>query len=144
MPSPSKEERLLELILGTSQFKEWHFEELVRESKLTRAIVNKWLKKYESECLISRVKLKGKFPYFIVKGNNPVYLAKKKFYAMEKIYRSGLVKELLSLSEAKTVILFGSFAKGDWYKDSDVDIFILGGISGFDKSVFEEKLKKRI
>jgi len=49
MASPSKEEDVLRLILENSPFKEWHFEEIVKEAKITKAAANKWLNKYVKE-----------------------------------------------------------------------------------------------
>lgn len=144
MASESKEENILRLILENSPLKEWHFEQLVKETKVTRAAVSKWLRKYEKEGLIKRVKLKEKFPFFTVGQNNPVYYSRKKIYALEKLYKSGLVKELLSLESAKTVIIFGSMIKGDWYRDSDIDIFVYGKINKFNKHIYEQKIGKNI
>lgn len=144
MASPSKEKNVLNLILENSPLKEWHFEEIVREAKITRLAANKWLKKYVSEGLLKHIKEKGKFPHFTVGGNNPVYYSFKRIYALEQLHQSGLIAKLLSLKTAKTIILFGSIVKGDWYKDSDVDIFIFGDISDFDKNSYELKLQKKI
>ena len=63
---------------------------------------------------------------------------------LTKLYHSGLIRGLISLENAKTIILFGSAIKGDWYKDSDVDIFIYGSPEGFKKNKYELKLKKDI
>ena len=52
MASPSKEENVLKLILENSPLKQWHFEQIVREAKVTKTVANKWLKKYVSEDLI--------------------------------------------------------------------------------------------
>ena len=136
MASPSKEERVLELILGNSPLKEWHFEEVVEEAKVTRLVANKWLKKYVSERLLHHVKKKGRFPFFTAGSNNPVYYSLKRVYALEQLHRSGLIPKLLSLKNAKTIILFGSIVRGDWYKDSDVDIFVLGDISDFARNLY--------
>jgi len=144
MASESKEESILKLILENSPLKEWHFEEIVRDSKTTRASANKWLGRYEKEGLIRKIKPKGKFPFFTVGQNNPIYYSKKKIYALEKLYKSGLVSELLSLENAKTVIIFGSIIKGDWYKDSDIDIFVYGKINKFNKHIYEQKIGKNI
>ena len=144
MPSPSKEDLVLQLFLENSPLKEWHFSEVVKEAKVTRAIANKWLKKYVAEGMLRYVKEKGKFPYFTVGSNNVTYYSSKRMYALQQLYHSGLIPSLLALSSAKTVIIFGSMVKGDWYKDSDVDVFILGDASGFNKSVFEKRLGKHI
>lgn len=144
MASPSKEEKVLKLILENSPLKEWHFEEIVREAKVTKGVANKWLKKYVKEELLKHIKEKGKFPYFTAGADNFVYYSRKKIYALENLHRSGLITNLLSLKEAKTVIIFGSLIKGDWYKDSDIDIFIYGDAEDFDKKIYELKLGRNI
>lgn len=144
MASPSKEDSVLRLILENSPLKEWHFEEIVREAKITRLVANKWLKKYVSNGLLSHIKEKGKFPYYKVGSNNPIFYSKKRIYALDQMHNSGLIPKLLSLKTAKTIILFGSIIKGDWYKDSDIDIFIFGDIPEFNKKLYETRLKKKI
>src|SRR3989338_11302455 len=144
MASPSKEENVLKLILENSPLKEWHFEDVVKEAKVTKAVANKWLKKYNKIGLLKKIKEKGKFPYLVVGQNNPVYNSQKRVYGLEQLHKTGLISKLLSLRNAKTVILFGSIVKGDWYKDSDIDIFIYGDTLDFDKKIYEYKLNKNI
>jgi predicted nucleotidyltransferase len=144
MASPSKEENVLKLILENSPLKEWHFEEIVKKAKVTRLVANKWLKKYVTEGLLQYIKEKGKFPHFTVGSNNYFYYSLKRVYALEQLHKSGLISKLLSLKTAKTIILFGSIIRGDWYKDSDIDIFVFGNISDFDKNLYELKLHKNI
>lgn len=144
MASQSKEENVLKIILENSPLKEWHFESLVKEAKITRAVANKWLKKYVKDGLLKKVKQKGKFPYFTVSSNNTIYYSLKRLYALEQIYKSGLIQQLLSLEKARTIIIFGSMVKGDWYKDSDIDVFIYGSADGLNKNLYEAKLNKKI
>lgn len=144
MANPSKEENVVRLILENSPLKEWHFKDIVKEAKVTKVVANKWLKKYVAEGVLQHVKEKGKFPYFTVGSNNPVYYSLKRVYALEQLHKSGLIPKLSSLKTAKTVIVFGSIAKGDWYKDSDIDLFVFGDISDFDKKPYELKLRKNI
>ncbi len=144
MASLSKEDNVLRLILESSPFKHWHFEEVLAESGVTRATGNKWLKKYKKEGIIRRIKQKGRFPYFVVGRGNRAYQAKKRAYMINKLYSSGLIGYLLSLEGAKTIIIFGSIAKGDWYKDSDIDIFILGKTKNIEKHKYELNLKRDI
>jgi predicted nucleotidyltransferase len=144
MASPSKEENILKLILENSPLKEWHFNEILLSAKVTRLVTNKWLKKYVSEGLLKYIKEKGRFPYYTVGNNNPIYYSMKKIYALEQLHKSGLISELLSLNKAKTIILFGSIIKGDWYKNSDIDIFVFGNISDFNKNIYESKLNRKI
>ena len=144
MASPSKEENILKLLLENSPLKKWHFEEIVKAAKVTKAVANKWLKRYQKEGLLNRIKEKGKFPYLTAGSNNAVYYSRKRIYALEKLYKSGLIQHLLSLTDAKTIILFGSIIKGDWYKDSDVNLFVYGSAKDFDKKVYERRLRMQI
>jgi predicted nucleotidyltransferase len=144
MASPSKEENILKLILENSPLKEWRFLEIVKEAKVTKLVANKWLKKYISEGLIKYIKINGKYPYYIVGNNNPIYYSKKRIYALEQLHKSGLIPKLLTLNTAKTIILFGSIIKGDWYKNSDIDVFIYGKFTDFNKKIYELKLNKQI
>lgn len=144
MASPSKETAVLRLILENSPLREWRFEELVKESKTTKAVTNKWIKKYLRMGVFAKVKQKGKYPHYTVGNNNPSYYALKRKYVLEQLFDSGLIQQLLSLQQAKTVIIFGSITRGDWYKDSDIDIFILGSAQGLSKQRFEQKLQRPI
>jgi predicted nucleotidyltransferase len=144
MGSLSKEDDVLKLILENSPLKEWHFEEIVKETKITKAVVNKWLKKYKTEGLLYHNKREGEFPFFTVGSNNTVYYSLKRIYALQQLHKSGLIPKLMSIKNAKTIILFGSIIKGDWYKNSDIDIFILGNIQNFNKKYYERKLHKNI
>lgn len=144
MASPSKEENILQLILESSPLKEWRFGEIVAGAKVTKAVANKWLKRYVKRGLLKRVKTQGRFPYFTTGGNNPVYQSLKRLYALEMLHKSGLMQQLLLLKNAKTVVIFGSVARGDWYKGSDIDIFIYGRADELNKGIYESKLKRSI
>lgn len=143
MASPSKEGMLLQLIFEASPLKQWHFEELLKQTKMTRASLNKWLKRYQKEGLLHKVNKKGAFPYYHAGSKNPVYQSKKRQYLFNKLYESGLIQHLLQV-EAKTIIIFGSAAKGDWYRDSDIDIFVFGAPKKIEKHKYEVALKRNI
>ena len=72
------------------------------------------------------------------------YKNKKKIFAFEKLYNIGFLNHLLSLKNATTVIIFGSFARSDWYKESDVDLFIYGDAKGLKIVNYELELHKEI
>lgn len=144
MASPSKEDNILKLFFENSPTKHWHFEEILKESGVTRGALNKWLLRYCKEGLLKRVKEKGKFSYFTVGEGNLIYQTRKKIYGIDKLYKSGLVEYLMMRGSVKTAIIFGSYAKGDWYKESDIDIFIYGNISQKEMHDFEDKLSRFI
>ena len=137
----SKEGRVLELFFDYPT-REWHFEELLREAKITRSKMVRWLKKFIREGFVRRFKEKGRMPYYAGNCESPSYRNKKKLFALGKLYESGLLDHLAALKKARAVIIFGSFARSDWHKDSDIDIFIYGNPEGLKISEYEIKLHR--
>lgn len=139
----NKENNVLELFFNESS-KRWHFEEVIKESKLSRDKTNKWLIRFQKEGLIKKIKEKAKMPYYIADFESPSYKNRKKLYALERFYKTGLLNHLMELKEAKAVILFGSFSRADWHTNSDIDIFILGNGDKFQQGLYEKKLGREI
>ena len=50
----------------------------------------------------------------------------------------------MSLPKAKAVYIFGSMTRWDWYKDSDIDVFIYGDDEGLDQAGFWTILGREI
>jgi len=143
MGKPSKEEKIAELFYNESSI-QWHFEEIVRKVNMSRDKVNKWLHKFEKEEIILKIKNKGEMPYYVGNFENVAYKNKKKIYTLNKFYNSGLLNHLASLKGAKTVIIFGSFARSDWNSNSDIDIFVYGEDDDFEKGKYENRLNREI
>lgn len=134
MPKPSKEERILELFMNEPA-KHWHFSDIVKTSKVSVNVTGKWLRKFQKDKLIKRVKPRGRMPYFTASAGHD-FRARKKLYALQKLYETGLIQELTRLENAKTIIIFGSFVRTDWNTDSDIDIFIYGESGEFESGRF--------
>lgn len=124
--------------------KHWHFDEIVKQSKLSRAQANEWLKRLSKERLIKRVKEKGKMPYYIADYERSSFKAQKRVYALEQLERSGFLAHLISLEKAKTVVIFGSMARWDWHEESDIDLFIYGNDDELEQGKYELKLGREI
>ena len=139
----SKEELVIALFFENPT-REWHFEEILKEAAITRSKADAWLKEFISEGLIKRIKERKKMPYYISNYNAPAYKNKKKLFALKKLYDSGFLNHITSLKKVKTAIIFGSFARSDWYQDSDIDLFIYGNPEGLKIADYEIKLKKNI
>jgi predicted nucleotidyltransferase len=142
MPLPSKEENVLELFFNSPRH--WHFEELLQESGLSRGRLNNWLHKFLTEGIIKRHKKKGKMPYYVGNFGHPAYTNRKRLYILTKFYKTGFLNHLQELPKAKTIILFGSMVRSDWYKDSDIDLFIYGSDEMLEQAKFERKLSREI
>lgn len=138
-----KEQNILELFFEQPS-KQWHFEEILRSAKISRPQALNWLKIFIDEHIIKRIKPRGKMPHYIANFEHPAYDNKKRIYALDILYKAGLLNHLQSLPHAKTAIIFGSFARSDWHAGSDIDIFIYGSDEEFDKGKFESILKREI
>lgn len=122
----------------------WHFKDIITESELSRERVNFYLKGLLREQFIFREKLHKKQPYYYAKTKAPDFRIEKRLYGLSLLKESGLFEHLLSSQKIKTAILFGSFARGDWGKSSDVDLFIYGHDKDFDKGKIELKLHREL
>ncbi len=138
----SKEEKVLELFFNNPT-RQWHFEEIVKEADLARSKADNWLKRFIGSKLIKKVKKKGSMPYYISMHNSPAYRNRKRLFASNKLYESGLLNHLSSL-KIHSVIIFGSYSRSDWYEESDIDIFIFGNPDGLKIAKYEQKLKRNI
>ena len=124
--------------------RKWSFRDLIQESKISRERVNHYLRELIREKFVRRVKLRGKMPYYIANRNSSKFRFEKQLHGLILLEQSGLFEHLNSLKEIKTAILFGSFARGDWGKSSDIDLFIYGDDKNFIKGKFEHKIKREI
>ena len=138
----SKENRVLELFFDNPT-KEWHFEEILKEVNISRSKADGWLKQFVKEGIVQRVKPKGKMPYYVANHESSTYRNRKKLFALNKLYESGFLDYLSGL-KAKTVILFGSITRSDWYKKSDIDLFIYGDSRDLEIAKYESKLHRSI
>ncbi len=138
-----QKENIKELFFNYST-KHWHFDDLVKKSGLSRTSTNKWLKKLTKEELIKKFRPKGKMPYYIANYTNVKFKMEKRLYAFQQFEKTGFLEHLSSLPKAKTVIIFGSFARADWDYESDIDLFIYGNADEFEQGKFERIFKREI
>ncbi len=124
--------------------KRWHFEEIIKDTGLSRERVSFFLKCLVKKKLIIRVKPKGKMPYYISNRDLPKFRSEKRMYGLKILEEAGLFSHISSLEGVKSGILFGSFSRGDWNKSSDIDLFVYGEIKEFEKGQMETKLGREI
>lgn len=143
MSLPSKEESVLELFFNEPS-KHWHFEEILKAGKVSRGKANKWLAKFVKERIIQHIMPAGKMPYFQGYFESPAYRTRKRLFALSQLQKSGFLDHLMGLPKAKTIIVFGSFVRADWYSGSDIDLFIYGNDEGLDTDRYRVLLKRDI
>lgn len=83
-------------------------------------------------------------PTYEANYRNKFFLNIKSQKIVNNIFISGLPQYLDNKLGRKACILFGSCARGDYYGDSDIDIFIQSKKLKLDLSKYEKKLKRKI
>jgi predicted nucleotidyltransferase len=104
--------------------KEFSLSDLALEAGVAKANIGKILEEFQQAGLISIEKLSK---IWRIKANqtNWLFVRSKIAYNLNFVYRSGLVEFLVDFfKNPKSIILFGSFRKGEDISGSDIDIAI--------------------
>ena len=122
-----------------------HFiKEISRKIKLAHTSVKNHLKNLEKEGLI--IKKRGeRFYGFIANRDNKRFLSYKCMENILKLKESGLIEFILAKMEPRTIVLYGSYLRGEDIESSDIDIFLLSGVKrDLDYMAFSKRLKRNI
>ncbi len=124
--------------------RKFHLRELERLTKLSLPAVKKIAEKLEKEDLLESKKEKIVKNFYAKRNDKFTYL--KRSYNLYAIFSSGLLNFLKNkYEEPETIVLFGSYSKGEDISKSDIDIAIITQIhKDNDFSVFEKKLARKI
>jgi len=129
-----------------SPSKRFGLKEISSNSCIAHTSVKKELKKLIKQGLIKKeVQIKGKrkFPLYFANVNDKFKFLKK-ISNEYQIRNSGLIEYLVSELMPNTIVLFGSFSKGEDAEESDIDIFVEAGIKEINLKKFERNFKKKI
>jgi len=130
---------ILEIFLENPN-KEFHIRGISKQFKIPKTTVSYHINKLLKKQLIKKQE-KGVFPSFRANTENPLYRFYKKQEALRKIIESSLIDYLEQECTPKTIMLFGSFAKAEYDKKSDIDIFVHAKETKVNLEKFEKKLK---
>lgn len=116
--------------------------ELSRITKIPKTTLSRRLKELIKEKLIIQniEEIKG----YVANEDYSLFRIKKKLNSLEKIYGVELIDYLQELFHPRCIILFGSFSKGEYTKESDIDIFVESKEKKYDLKKFEKKLNHTI
>ena len=127
--------------------KDHYLIEISRKANLAHTSVKKYLKILKNKNIIKqRIEKRGSrnFPFFMANINTKEYKEHKKIYNLIKIRQSKLIVYLKDKIMPRSIVLFGSYFKGEDIEDSDIDVFIEANEEILDLSTFEKKLKRKI
>ncbi len=125
--------------------KETHLRELSRLLKLSMPTIISATDDLAKENLIN--KIKSGFITKVHSNRESVrFIRKKRIYNMAMIFESGIIEHLIEVyNHPKSIILFGSFSRGDDIEKSDIDITVITKKKAdFDSSKYEKFLGRTI
>jgi predicted nucleotidyltransferase len=96
--------------------------EIERTLGLPLPSVIRYCKDLESEDMLTTIKTGS--VVFYTASRSEKYLLEKKLYNIKMLYVSGLVEHLKRELNNPTIVVFGSYAKGEDIEDSDIDLYI--------------------
>ncbi len=124
MIEKSTKEKVLEFFFRNPS-KESHLRELSRLLKLSMPTIISATDYLAKENLIIKSK-SGFITKVYANRESTEFIRKKRIYNLAMIYESGIVENLLRIyNHPKSIILFGSFSRGDDIEKSDTDIAVI-------------------
>jgi len=104
----------------------------------------RYAKELEQEEILKSSKIAGVKTYSADRTSRQLLL-EKRFFNIRQLFSSGLIDFLIEELSNPTIVLFGSYARGEDIEKSDIDLYI-ETISKKKSSLkkFEEKLQRKI
>lgn len=127
--------------------REWYLKEISRKTKIAHTSVINYLNKLITEGIITKKQIKrGKrnFPYYKANLNSPRYKPQKIIYNFSSIINSEIINYLNGKLMPQSIVVFGSYQKGEDTEDSDIDIFVEANEEKINLEKFEKLLNRKI
>ncbi len=124
-------------------YRSWYVREIAEYLKVSPATASRLVKRLEKEGIL-KVSTRGKEKLVEVNITSPKTRALKLFFSVSELQNSGVIEYLQNI-DVKSVILYGSRAKGVCDENSDFDIFVISKrCVDIDPEKIEIMLGKRI
>ncbi len=118
--------------------------QIERELKLPLPSIIRYVKELVKEEILQILDVSG-VKFYTSNRSSFSYLLEKKLFNLKTIYRSGLLGELITKSNNATIVLFGSYSRGEDIETSDIDLYIEDtNILEKEFLKFEKKLNRKI
>jgi len=121
--------------------------EISKKSGIAHTSVKQYLNELKKQSIITEnfeTKGKRKFPIYKADLDSSEYRSYKMISNQLQLKESDIIKFLNDKLMPKTIVVFGSYSRGEDIEDSDIDIFIECKEENLDLSKYEKILKRRI
>ncbi len=123
--------------------KEFHIRGIAKQLKLSKTAVSYHVNILIKKGLVKKEK-KSVFPGYSAMDSESLFKFYKQQAALKKIFESSLVFYLEKEISPNCIILFGSFAKGEYDSKSDIDLFIQAKEQNINLEKYEKILNHKI
>ncbi len=142
------EQCILELIF-TYPSHTYSAREIARMTKLSHPTVLEALAKFEKLEIVAKILQRnqskvGKSVFWAANQKSEKYKLFKKIANIQKIYFSTLIEKIATETSPNTIVLFGSYCRGEDMEDSDIDLFVQSKGKVIDLRNFEKKFARKI
>lgn len=118
--------------------------QIERDLKLPLPSVIRYTKELEKEGILKSTIAPGMTLYSADRASSH-FLLEKKLYNLRSLFSSGLVDFLVQELSNPTIVLFGSYARGEDVEKSDIDIYIESAKMEMPSlAKFEKKLQRKV
>ncbi|MEK6903689.1 MAG: nucleotidyltransferase domain-containing protein [Nanoarchaeota archaeon] len=87
---------------------------------------------------------KRKFPFYKANRDNRLFKEYKRTYNLSSLIESSVIDFIEKKVMPRSIVLFGSYARGEDTEESDIDLFVECEKEALPLANFEKKLKRRI
>lgn len=127
--------------------KEHYLKEISKKTNLAHTSVKNYLIELKHAGIITeRIDKKGsrKFPLYKANIEYAAYKRYKALFNIINLYESGMVEHLKDNFMPKSIVLFGSYQRGEDLEDSDIDLFVECKKEEISLDKFKKKLHRNI
>lgn len=127
--------------------KEHYLMDISRNIGLAHTSIKKNLKALvKLGIIIEHTEKKGErlFPIYRANSDNKIFKRYKLTYNLSSILESGLIDFIEEKLMPKSIVLFGSYSRGEDIENSDIDIFVECKKDELNLEKFEKRLRRKI
>ncbi len=118
--------------------------EIEKELHIPLPSAIRYVRELGKEGILKTIKI-GRVVFYTADRSSQTYILEKKLFNIRCLYSSGLIEYLRIGLSNPTIVVFGSYAKGEDIEDSDIDLYVETPSKkevGLGK--FEKALKRKI
>ncbi len=123
--------------------KNFHIREISAQLNIPKTTVSYHIHELLRDKLIVKEK-KDTFPSFRANNTNEIYRFQKLQEAIREIIKSKVLDYIEEETNPRCIILFGSYAKAEYDKNSDIDLFVQAPETKIAPTKYEKKLGHKI